>query len=878
MMQHQVKHTIVGSNRTGSTADPHAIRRGPLHALYNLFSNVWLGVILLTLLFIYSSIGSAYPPFRQLRIFEMTEFEWFHYWPFNTLIAMICLNIIVTTLRRIRFKPVNYGVWMIHSGILILCASSVWYFGTKVEGEAIVPRRNVTLSLPGVDPVTFVARPGNVASIESDSARYFVQVASIDPSWELLSGDDKGKKTYAVTLNIQRATADSDEIANADPTNKFGQTFSFMRQIIAGFPQYTEDILRTDDHTQPMKRAKKVNADGNPLVDETFAASLDYSPESYFYLVSSAALYLREVAPDGKPMTDWIERPISKIPRYHDYISDRASIWPASDDPNPPMFPLNIKVSENDKNSNDPLAGNVVITDFLRYAMMDTRRMPGGEKLDPAVSVELSAADGRSAIYEMVALDTRRSMVENGRLLFMWAETTEELNALRNAPGPRLAVRFPDTDIETTIDITASLDRQPDAPFVPIAGSGFSVRAERMENNLLLQDGTTFSIAVLQVRRPDGTEIRRVVHADPAQPNVDFPLEQVVTGHEQPLPLDETVAMTYLPSPRPALVTIVAGPEEDALHVVHSPDSTATVVESIKEGDLITIDANLSMKVIRYAARTRTETRPAIIPNRRRDRNVGEQFSMIRATVPVQSKGASNVVQSVWLPFHLFPFENDKLVLRRFRYEPKRVVIDDKGTVDPGDDRTVEILFSRQRLPLPVPVVLDDFILTTHTGGYTSDAAIRNWTSVVRFASVSENNSKSAADARWAEPLSVSVNEPVERDGFWFFQSRWDPPDPPIGPNDSGSAGFNHTVLGVGNRKGVNVMLAGCCVAVLGMIYAFYIKPHIKRRQLLLAHSMAEAHAATLAQTNGELALNPDDVGQTLEPAELNSPRMESRS
>jgi len=38
-------------------------------------------------------------------------------------------------------------------------------------------------------------------------------------------------------------------------------------------------------------------------------------------------------------------------------------------------------------------------------------------------------------------------------------------------------------------------------------------------------------------------------------------------------------------------------------------------------------------------------------------------------------------------------------------------------------------------------------------------------------------------------------------------------------------------VLGVGNRVGVHVQLAGCCIAVLGMIYAFYVKPVIKRRR-----------------------------------------------
>jgi hypothetical protein len=31
--------------------------------------------------------------------------------------------------------------------------------------------------------------------------------------------------------------------------------------------------------------------------------------------------------------------------------------------------------------------------------------------------------------------------------------------------------------------------------------------------------------------------------------------------------------------------------------------------------------------------------------------------------------------------------------------------------------------------------------------------------------------------AAWSEPQRVSVNEPVEHDGLWYFQAQWDPPD-----------------------------------------------------------------------------------------------------
>ncbi|MFM7051307.1 MAG: hypothetical protein ACKOYN_04125, partial [Planctomycetota bacterium] len=75
-------------------------RRGIAGAALDLFSSVKFGIWLLVLLFLYSSVGSAgvvYPEswnlfsaegwahdqLRQWRGLEMTEFEWFHWWPFD---------------------------------------------------------------------------------------------------------------------------------------------------------------------------------------------------------------------------------------------------------------------------------------------------------------------------------------------------------------------------------------------------------------------------------------------------------------------------------------------------------------------------------------------------------------------------------------------------------------------------------------------------------------------------------------------------------------------------------------------------------------------------------------------------------------------------
>ena len=66
--------------------------RGFGAALLDRVSNVWFGVTLLVILFFYCSIGSAVHAVREHPLFEMTEFEWFHWWPFDVLIFALCIG------------------------------------------------------------------------------------------------------------------------------------------------------------------------------------------------------------------------------------------------------------------------------------------------------------------------------------------------------------------------------------------------------------------------------------------------------------------------------------------------------------------------------------------------------------------------------------------------------------------------------------------------------------------------------------------------------------------------------------------------------------------------------------------------------------------
>jgi hypothetical protein len=226
------------------------------------------------------------------------------------------------------------------------------------------------------------------------------------------------------------------------------------------------------------------------------------------------------------------------------------------------------------------------------------------------------------------------------------------------------------------------------------------------------------------------------------------------------------------------------------------------------------------MELARYEPLSRLIRQPAIVPPESRQANDRQQFSMVRAHVP----GAVHSSSDWWLNYHLYPFESMTDVLRRFPYRPAEIVL--------SDGRVIELMFSRERRLLPAPVVLEDFVVTAHIGGFTGQtASIRDWTSVVRF----------AEGGSLTDTATVSMNKPTSNHGFWFFQAQWDPPDGPRFEGDAPSRGLNYTVLGVGNRHGVYVQLLGTIIAVIGMLYAFYCKPAIKRRRQQAVHAKLAA-------------------------------------
>ena len=746
--------------------------KGLLTRSLNVVSNIWLGITLAVLLFVYCSIGSAIPEVRQSPMLEMTEFQWFHWWPFNVLMALFCVTLTITTIRRIPLRFINLGVWTIHTGIILMVLGSYYYFGTKVEGDAPVYRRQVRIELPGLlKPAIMPVLPGSETQVIAGPDVWRFAIQSTNTNWPILSEADNGKTAYAVNVAV------------TPPTGK-----PFVRQLLAGYPQYTEDVIPG--------QGRAIKATGRKLVDDNLSLSLDYEPQEYFHVMDTWALFVRRIGE-----TEWSQRIITDLPRYHDRVASRDQVF-ADPISLPALRALDLPIPppEGQKDALSEVTPHV--TGYLRYAHLDQRWRDGGDQLNPVIKVSMLSPGTPSQTHELIAFDRDKNTLENGLVQFVWLESAAKVAELPRDARAMLGVEVPDAKLTLQIPLTQESVGGRDGPFIPLGESGLAYRLIGVQDHLALpQRARTVSIAMVEIQTPEGMfrrwvaddeSLTRDLHGEGADPH----------AVESKAP-DPRVRMTYRPGSAPLLFAGYPG----GVHVVFNGSEGRTIEKAVQPGETVEIVPGLSARVDALWQHAVAEVKPEVVPLERRERDARETFAMIRLELPT-AQGA----ESRWVRFNSYALPTEAYAYAgRFSYSPERFRL--------ADGSMVEVLFSRERRPLPHPIALESFELDTHVGGYSGAVStIRNYVSHLRF----------LTNEKWSEARAIAVNNPTEFGGFWYFQSTWDRPQ-----NQNPGGGMNYTGLGVGNRHGVHIQLAGCCFAVAGMIFAFYVKPVIKRRRAM---------------------------------------------
>ncbi|HOB74403.1 MAG TPA: hypothetical protein PKG54_07745 [Phycisphaerae bacterium] len=737
----------------------------PLMRLLDTVGSIWFGVILLVLIFIYASIGSAVPPIRQgamadwlglefLR-FEKSEMEWFSWWPFVTLVAVFCLSIVVVTLRRIPLTLTSAGVWAIHLGIVLMAVACAHYFGSKVEGDAVVFQALARIRVAGGPETTMVIRPEASVVAGQGSRQYRIQVSRLEPDFVPDSGPNKGRRTQRIWLNV----------TSMDPPR------SFIRKMLVGDPSATEDTIA---------------ATGERTLDTDLQIVLDYDPARYFYhsheipVRSNGAIYAR-----FSPDQDWTQLRVDWLPHYYEWLTHQGELWPTPGEPLPPPRVLNQPVRK-------PAGASWLdgiemrVTDYLPYADMEARYVEGTEAdpLNPVLRFRLGS-DGVS--QELAALNpslNRVSLVRGFTVEFAWAATAEEHAALIKRPEPRIQVRVPSKNLQRELKVDALQGAGP----VAVEGTDYRIELREVLGSGQMSVHSS-AMVLLRVTRGDTTFDRIVIAGDNSGGrDMDRLTEQSAVA-------DPDILFDYLEPARTGLL-LVGRPDSETIDAVLTPHGGDYRHLQARIGEPLSVFPAMPLMIESLMKHARQEVRPVILPRVQRQSlgREGKRASLVRVEI-----NDGRRIQGVWLRFNEYAFPDaQRAQPRRYNYAPR--------TVQLADGRRLQLMYSRQRELLPSPVALDHFELKTYPGGdHESDFISR----------VSFQNK----DGSWSKLTEIRSNQPARHGDYWYFQSRWDP------------GTECHTVLGVGNRKGVHAMLAGVCISIAGMVYAFYVKPVLIRRR-----------------------------------------------
>lgn len=89
---------------------------------------------------------------RRLPGMEMSELEFYGWWPLKWVLLAFVVNMVVATVRRIEFVFVNIGVLTVHTGIVVIALGSVYYSAGKAEGDTILLAGEADATTGAPDP------------------------------------------------------------------------------------------------------------------------------------------------------------------------------------------------------------------------------------------------------------------------------------------------------------------------------------------------------------------------------------------------------------------------------------------------------------------------------------------------------------------------------------------------------------------------------------------------------------------------------------------------------------------------------------------------------------------------------------------------------
>lgn len=356
---------------------------------------------------------------------------------------------------------------------------------------------------------------------------------------------------------------------------------------------------------------------------------------------------------------------------------------------------------------------------------------------------------------------------------------------------------------------------------IPLGDSGYIVQVDSFNPAWRTMDQQVVSLLTLAIKTPTQVFRRQLVAGRDAP--TDWKLNvpgKGPMGERQSKPLDDQLITTYrFDDPLELL------PRDGALYryVFYTlPGSTDTTVVGVGLNERSNVQklsgADARLRIIRNPRDPESAMMSAMSEHaphaeiadlnvQRREHAVGVEpyVEEVPRKIRIDDIGKSGAKQVVMVRAKTRDWQKDVFVpfndlLMSFRGGLLEV---------PGAKAPVQLQLGNTMRRLPADIRLDKFEAEAY-GGLEAGAnvAMRDFRSHITLINPT---------TRKETPAVVYLNNPVFHDNSnWiFFQSGWDPDQQ------------RFTVLGVGNRPGTWVMGAGCLLIVVGIFYAFYIKPII---------------------------------------------------
>lgn len=435
---------------------------------------------------------------------------------------------------------------------------------------------------------------------------------------------------------------------------------------------------------------------------------------------------------------------------------------------------------------------DATVTGYLPY-VGDLRPIArgGGPTHYPGLNYTLEIA-GQRIDESLFADDPARSLSARVRLEFRWVADEAQRAALRR---PMIAAH--ELEVETLSPPTRRTLAIAQDQVLRIEGTSYELKIAELSPSWPLMtpgyENAESPAAQVEVKSAEKSFKRTVIERFP-QLSQDID-EQGVRRSEGPY--DPNLRLTYRSAGK---LMIVAGPGAAPELIVIDADGKSNRAE-LQVGGPATpftiFGVGATLRVSELFETARVDAQPVVEPIEARRPGLGRQPSAIR--LRLTGKGThSSWSDSRWVMFSSFPED-----------QPSVAIVRGPDGVD------WELLYTR------APVKL---------GATLAARALRvNFFPGRRSANTWRSDFLAQQQQGSLEAVHVETNVTANVAGWTLFQS------------GAAQDHWSFTILGVGNRNGLVTMTVGCSMIALGCLYAFYVKPALKKRQAAAALALRSA-------------------------------------